>query len=136
MNIPTHVLPYPKLFKYFPISDMGFTTLVFKTIYLSESIYEDLQKANPAPLSVAVLKHQEVHAKNASLFKVLKYIFSKDFRIKEEREAFGAMFMHLKQYNQPFDLDKMARNFSGLRYLWMISYEEGLKLITKIWQEA
>ncbi len=136
MGQPVKIRPYPKFFKYLPISDTGFTTLVFKTIYLNESIYEDIKKPNPTPLSVAVLKHQEVHAKDASLIKVLRFLLFKDFRIKEEQEAFGAMFKHLKQHNQTFDLNRVARNFSGLRYLWMTSYEKGLELITKVWKET
>jgi hypothetical protein len=136
MNLPNHIKPYPKFFKYLPISDQGFTSLMVKTIYVSKDIYADLQTKNPKPFSIAVLKHQEVHAKNASFLKTVKFILFKDFRLKEEVLAYTAMFNHLKQHNQTFDLDHVARDFSKLRYLWMTSYEEGRKLITKIWEEA
>ncbi|PIY94689.1 MAG: hypothetical protein COY68_02345 [Candidatus Levybacteria bacterium CG_4_10_14_0_8_um_filter_35_23] len=109
---------------------------MFKTIYVSMDIYADLKTQNPKPFSVAILRHQEVHAKNVSLFKTLKFILSKDFRVKEETLAYTAMFKHLKQHNQTFDLDHLARDFSKLRYIWMTSYAEGKKLITKIWEEA
>lgn len=130
------IRPYPKFFKYLPISNTGFTTLIFKTIYLSQSVYEDINKPNPNPLSIAILKHQEIHAQNASLTKALIYILSKNFRLKEEEKAFTAMFKYLKQYNQTFDLKKVARNFSGIRYLWMTTYREGWNLIQTVWKNA
>ena len=88
-------------------------------------IYADLKTQNPKPFSVTILRHQEVQAKNVSLFKTLKFILSKDFRVKEETLAYTAMFKHLKQHNQTFDLDHLARDFSKLRYIWMTSYAEG-----------
>lgn len=136
MHLPSHIKPYPKFFKYLPISDKGFTSLMVKTIYVSKDIYADLQTQHPKPFSIAVLKHQEVHAKNASLFKTLKFIFVRDFRLKEEILAYTEMFKHLKKHNQTFDFDPAARDFSKLRYLWMTSYEEGKELLAKIWRET
>ncbi len=136
MNLPNHIKPYPKFFKYLPISNHGFNPLVTKTIYVSKDIYVDLKTQNPKPLSIAVLKHQEIHAKNTGLFKLSKYLLSKDFRLKEEILAYTAMFRYLKQHNQTFDLDHVAKNFSKLRYAWMTSYSEGKKIITKVWEEA
>lgn len=136
MNLPGYIKPYPKFFKYLPISDKGFNTLMTKTIYISKDIYADLKNKNPKPLSIAVLKHQEVHATNASLFKTVRFILSKKFRLQEEVLAFTVMFKHLKQHHQTFDLDYVARDFSKHRYLWMTSYEDGKRLLAKIWEEA
>lgn len=130
------IKPYPRFFKYLPISDSGFNTIFNKTIYLSKELFTDIQTENPKPLSTAVLKHQVVHASNANSVKFLKYILSKKFRLKEEEEAFTAMFRHLKQHNETFDLKKVAKNFSGIRYMWMTNYEDGLKIVTKLWEKA
>lgn len=136
MDNSVKIKTYPKYFKYLPISDTGFTTFIFKTIYLNKDIYEDIKTSNPKPLSVAVLKHQETHVKNAGICKFLSYVLSKEFRIKEEQDAFKAMFKHLKQNGGTFDLEKVAKNFASARYLWMTTYKDGLELITKIWREA
>lgn len=127
---------YPNFFKYLPISDSGFNSVFNKTIYLSKELFFDIQTDNPKPLTIAVLKHQIVHANDANLVKFLKYILSKKYRLKEEEKAFTAMFKHLKQNNKPFDLEKIAKNFSGIRYLWMTTYEDGLKIITNFWEKA
>jgi len=107
-----------------------------KTIYLNEKIIADLQRPHPHPFSIAVLRHQEVHARHASLFKTLRFILFRDYRIKEEILAYTAMFRILKQQNQTFDFKHAARDFSKLRYLWMTSYEDGMALLRKIWEEA
>lgn len=136
MNLPGYIKPYPKIFKYFPISDKGFTTLIFKTIYLNKSIYDDLRQKNPKPLSIAVLKHEENHLKNASLFYAIKFALIRDFRVKEELAAYKVMFKHLKKYDQTYDLERVSRTFSGLRMLWAMSYDEAKELVTKAWKEA
>lgn len=130
------IKPYPNSFKHLPISDSGFNTIFNKTIYLSKELYADIQTTNPKPLSVAVLKHQIVHANNACLVKFLKYIASKEFRLTEEGVAFTAMFKHLKINNETFDLEKVAKNFSGIRYLWMTTYTDGLRIVTNFWKKA
>ena len=130
------IKPYPGFFRYLPISDSGFNAIFNKTIYLSKELYIDIQTTNPKPLSVAVLKHQIVHANNACLLKFLKYIASKKFRLIEEGEAFTAMFKHLKVNNKTFDLEKVAKNFSGIRYLWMTTYTDGLRIVNNFWEKA
>lgn len=80
--------------------------------------------------------HQEIHAKNASVLKTLRFILFKDFRVKEEKAAFIAMFRQLKHHNETYDLDFVAKSFASLRYIWMTSYEEGRKLAKEFWDEA
>lgn len=136
MHLPKNIKPYPKFFKYLPISDKGFTSLMSRTIYVSKDIYLDLQKSRPKPWSIAVLKHQEVHAHNAGVFKTVKFVLFKNFRLKEEILAYTEMFKYLKKHNQTFNFDQAAKDFSKLRYLWMTSEEEGNKILTKIWHEV
>ena len=136
MKLPNNIKQYPTYFKHLPISNKGFTTLVGKTIYLSKDIISDLKTADPKPMSVAVLLHQQVHAKDASLWKMLKYIFIKDFRIHEEITAYSVMFHYLKEQHQTFDFDHAAKDFSNARYLWMTTLNDGKELLIRIWNNA
>lgn len=136
MNLPAYIKPYPKLLRYLPISDKGFTTLVFKTIYLNEPIYNDLKRKSPNPLSIAVLRHEEEHLKKASFLYAIKFALIRDFRVKEELVAYKIMFNYLKKHGQTYDLDRVSRTFSGLRMLWAMSYEKAKELIAKTWEEA
>ncbi|MDE2026209.1 MAG: hypothetical protein KGJ07_06970 [Patescibacteria group bacterium] len=136
MSLSPHIKPYPKLFKYLPISEHGFTTFATKTIYLSKDIIADLEKHNPNPFSLAVLRHQEIHAHNPSLLKTLRYIVFRDIRVKEETRAYTEMFQILKQHNQTVDLDNIAKQLAGIHYIWMMSYDEGKKFIKRIWDNS
>jgi len=136
MELPPYIKPYPWYFKYLPISNHGFTTLAGKTIWLSQEIYDDLQRSNPKPLSISVLRHQEVHADGANFFKFFKFVTNKRFRLEEEEKSFKVMFRVLKENDETVDLEFVAKNFAGLRYIWMLSYDEALIVVKQFWNEV
>ena len=127
---------YPWYFKYLPISDHAFTTFMSSTIYFNKDMYEELKNNNPKDLTQAVLLHQLVHIQNCGFKKFLKYVLIKSYRLEEEHKAFTEMFVYLKSKNIEFDLKKVAKNFSGIRYLWMLDYSNALATVEKWWKDA
>lgn len=131
------IRPYYPWFAYLPfISKTGFNTLFTDTIYLNKELYIDSQKKTIAPFTIALIKHQEVHARGASLLKAIRFIFSPAFRLQEEAEAYKAQFHHQKKHNIPCDLEKIARQFTTIRYLWVMKSDEAHNFIQKIWDTA
>lgn len=106
---PCPIRPYPWWFTYVPlISKTGFNTLFTDTIYLSKDLYIDSQRETPDPVTVALIKHQEVHAHGASLWKAVRFVCSPTFRLQEEKEAYTAQFHHLKAHHRSWDLERVA----------------------------
>lgn len=128
--------PFPWYFKFLPISKHGFTSFLSNKIYLSDEVLLDLQNENPKPFSKSVLVHQLVHVNNFGLSKFLKYVFSRKFRIEEERKAYLQMFKVLKNNKETIDLDTISVQLSGVRYLWSFRYKGAQKFITNVWDSA
>lgn len=91
------------------ISSTGFNMLFTQTIYLNGDLYTDSQKENPNPVTVSLIKHQEVHAHGASLWKAMRFVCSPTFRLQEEKEAYTAQFHHLKTHGLSGDHERVAR---------------------------
>ncbi len=138
MRLPSNVKPYPPFIKYFVSLDKGFN--FGKTIYLNKAIYEDLLKDKPNNLSIAVLKHEEIHVESVKEKGVLKfgikYIFSPKFRLHEELIAYEEMFKFLKQKDETYNLDRVAKALSSHRYLWVLSYPQAKDILQKLWKEV
>ena len=138
MNLPKYVKTYPKfLTRFYP---KGFTSIPIKIIFLNQSIYNDLKTASPNPQNIAILKHEEEHmrrliGKNIVIY-VLKYYLFPKFRLEEELAAYEKQFNYLKKYNLKYDLEKVAKNFSGLFYLRATSHENAKRLLVKTWSKA
>lgn len=135
MKSSAHVKSYPRFFKFLPISNYGCNFILTNDIYVNSEIYADLKNEKPNHFSVAVLRHEIVHAQNASVKKFLKFMIFKNFRLKEEIAAYRQMFKYLKLHKQTIDLDRIVRDFSGIRYLWMCSYTDAKILVYRLWQE-
>lgn len=124
-------------FQYVPvISSTGFNTLFTDTIYLSRELYVDAQKSSPDPVTIAIIKHQEVHAHGASLWKAVRFVCSSTFRLQEEAKAYKAQFHHLKTHHMSWDLGDVARQFTTIRYLWVMSYSDARKFIQEVWDTS
>jgi len=107
-------------------------------IYVSEKVYNSLKTKNPEPLHIAVLEHEITHLKRkkqiGKLRYSLKFWLSRKFRLQEELMADRAMMLYLKKRNSSFPIEKRARKLSSRLYLWMISYREAKKKLTKMWE--
>lgn len=138
MSVSRHPIhPYYSWFAYIPfISKTGFNTLFTSTIYLNKDLYIDSQKKTITPFTMALIKHQEVHADGASILKAVRFIFSPKFRLREEAAAYKAQFRHQKKYNIPCDLKKIANQFATVRYLWVMNIDDAQNFIQKIWNSA
>lgn len=139
MILPKNVKIYPRLFKVIRIfSKKGFN--IGTTIYLNRDIYEDLQNSSPKIENIAVLKHEELHVKRVrekgSMKWGFKYAVDPNFRLNEELLAYKVMFKYLKENNQTYDLDRVAKAFAGGRYLWVKPYKEAKVIVQKAWDEA
>lgn len=134
---PYPIRPYHWWFRYIPlISKTGFHTLFTDTIYLSKDLYIDSQRDTPNPVTIALIKHQEVHAHGASLWKAVRFVCSPTFRLQEEKAAYTAQFHHLKAHHKSWDLERVARQFATIRYLWVMSYTDARKFIQEVWDAA
>ncbi len=67
---------------------------------------------------------------------LLKNTFYPKFRLSHELAAYKQEFVYLKAHNETIDLDKIARNFSGLKYYHATNYQNAKKLLEKTWEEA
>lgn len=131
------IRPYLWWFQYVPvISSTGFNTLFTDTIYLSRELYIDAQKTSPNPVTIAIIKHQEVHAHGASLWKAVRFVCSSTFRLQEETLAYKAQFNYLKKHHLSWDLGDVARQFTTIRYLWVMSYADAHKFIQEVWDNV
>jgi len=66
----------------------------------------------------------------------LKFWLSRKFRLQEELMADRVMMLYLKKRNSSFPSEKRARKLSSRLYLWMISYREAKKKLTKMWKTS
>lgn len=139
MNLPHYVKPYPRFMNRLGIfSDKGFNFGM--TIYLNKEIYQDLKNDNPKNVSLAVLKHEEIHIKRVKKVGTIKfgfkYLFFPKFRLNEELLAYKEMFKFLKQKGEIYNLDRVAKSMSGHRYIWVLPYNKAKAVLEKLWQEA
>lgn len=140
MKLPEYVKPFPKFRSPHNRAENGYVSYRKKIIYLSPKIYNDLLTNKPEPFSISVLRHEEYHVKDLEKIGTIKYIlgntFLPKFRLLHELAAYQAEFKYLKSNKQTIDLDRIARNLSGLKYYWTTNYPNAKKLVEKAWKEA
>ena len=66
----------------------------------------------------------------------IKYLFFPKSRVEEELSAYKVQFSYLKKNKTEYDLERIARAFSGPIYLWAKSYKDAKEMIEKTWREA
>ncbi len=134
MKLPPNIKPYPFFWKKIKFLNRIGGDAIYPFIFLRNDIFNDLKSSSPNPLSIALLEHELLHLKRQKeqgpLVFSLKYIFSSRYRIKEELLAYKRQAEILKKYNKEFDKKVIAKNLSSWMYLWAISYNEALKLLS------
>lgn len=140
MKLPNNVKPFPRFKSPLNRAENGFVSYSGKTIYLSSQIYNNLLSKNPKPFSVSVLKHEEEHVRQikriGAIKLILKNTFSFSSRLQFELEAYKNGFEYLKKHHETIDLDRIARNLSGLKYYYATNYKNAKKLLDKAWEEV
>ncbi len=127
MKLPRYVKPLPKIFN--KLSFKGYTLIFFKIIFLRREIFDNLKSNNPTTQNISILKHEEVHLQRAGKLQALKYLFPK-IHLQEELITYKEQFKFLKENNETYNLENVAKHLPGL------NYQSAKKIITKIWNEA
>lgn len=107
-------------------------------IYVSQKVYNDLRTKNPDTFCIAILEHEMTHLKRKRQFGKwrygLKFWLSGKFRLQEELMADKAMMLYLRRKRLSFPIKKRAKKLSSKLYLWMISYPEAKRRLTRMWK--
>lgn len=140
MKLPSYVKPFPRFRLLTNNAEYGFVSFSGKSIYLNPQIYTDLLNENPKPFSIGILMHEEYHREDLKKVGPIKYLFKNTFiprfRLLHEVAAYKEEFTYLKKHNTSIDLDKIARDFSGLKYFHVTNYINAKRLLDKAWEEA
>jgi len=109
-------------------------------VLLARDLFDDAHSNNHSLLVQGILEHEKSHCKRFQevgyWFFRLQYAFSCKFRLQEELTADTARFIFLKKHGGTIDLEKRAKLLSGSLYLWMVSYDKALVLLTELWKSA
>jgi hypothetical protein len=139
MNIPSYIKPKPLIFKVILFLRYNVANCIYPFIFTPRAIYNNLVSENQNPYYLALIIHEEVHYKKQKELGILifglKYIFSKEFRLKEELNAIKASIKYLKSNNILLDLEKVDLSSSDYLFLWPISKYYKIEDIKKFYQE-
>ncbi len=108
-----------------------------KKIYLPDWQYQEIISNKLSAQTHGTLLHESVHVQNQTklgfISYALRYLFSKNFRLKEELVAHHAQFVFLKAQRVQFDMSTRAKEFSSITYLWCTSEHRAQKLLQDLW---
>lgn len=115
-------------------------TAIYPNVYLPKTIYTDVHSDKPNPYNICLVLHEQEHIKRIKregIFKwYTKYLFSRKFRFEEELAATKPQLAFIKSKGLTFDLQRKARLLSGWLYLWSVNYDNALKRLKEIWNNA
>ena len=104
-----------------------FCTTIGETIYLSPKRHTDSQALKPRVSTVALIEHEKVHViqfRRDRLF-MLRYVFSRKWRLKYEAEAYARHIEILVKRggrDLEAELNKRAGVLAGWHYLLFMSH--------------
>lgn len=136
-GIPRSIPVWWKWLDFLPLVDADTPSTLYPFIYLPEEMYEDALREAPSRETEAVLVHERTHIRQQSrdgLFSyMLKYVFSREFRLTQELEAIEAEMAYRKAHGLSYDIERKARQFSGSSYLWVLPYDEAKAQLEALW---
>lgn len=113
---------------------------IYPNIYLTDDLFAELIMDHPPEWANALLKHEQTHlARQKEMGKILwlfKYLTSGKFRFHEELEAVRVEFNFMKEKGWLYNLDGLAKTYSGKTYFHPVSYGYAEKALAKAWEEA
>lgn len=129
----------PSWWKYIPLLGTEITTAIYPNIYFPKEVYSNLLSKSPSILNQSILIHETVHIERQIAYGVFKwnvrYLCDKKFRLEEELIAIKTQMLFLKRNNETYDCKRKAKHFSSSVYLWVLSYDKSLTLLTDLWNE-
>lgn len=110
-------------------------------IFLPLWMYKEITSTPPNPWYVSVILHEQEHINRQrdfgpTLAWTFRYIFNRRFRFEEEIAASIPQFNHLKKHHLQFDIDRKAKQLSGLLYMHCIDYKTAHQTLLKAWELA
>lgn len=112
---------------------------LFSKIYLRKDLFDKFSSGNPDVDTLSVLEHEKKHVERGREIGVLRmailYLLLPNIRIDEELVAIREEMKVFKNHKQSFDLNKKAKDLSGMPYLWATSYEDAYQRLTKLWEK-
>ena len=147
--IESNIYPKPEFLKKFPlkklpIADERVSFAFYPNIYLAPEVYENLFSENPTDYTLAILKHEQTHIQRQKakgrLRWLFRYILSSNFRFSEELEAVKVEFGFMKKKGWEYDIEKLAKDYSGETYTLPFSKATSFNFVKnklkKAWDEA
>ena len=129
----------PKIWEFIPWLSSYTAQAIYPNIFVSNEVYEDLQKPKPNPRFIAALEHEKKHIERQKELGFVKfginYFFSPKFRFQEELLATKEEMKYLKKNKLTFDTDRSAKFLSSWLYFWMVPYKKAKKELTKAWEK-
>lgn len=133
-----NIRPIPFYFRFLPFLHSEMASSIYPNIYLTKKEYEEYQSGSVSILTQSVIIHEQEHLKNWKDIGYLNfpylYLTNKDWRLEEELRAIKIQMIFLKENNQTYDIERKARQFSGKEYGEVLSYEESVKVLTRLYE--
>jgi hypothetical protein len=136
-HLPSYVRPMPAFFTFMPGLSRLVGRTVYPRIYLPLAIVEGLNQPTPNPFYMALLIHEQVHyerQKKLGLLKFgLRYLFSPDFRLGEEKMAVRKALQYLKSENLTPQFDFKNKFAPENLYFWPLSKSYSSEDLATLW---
>lgn len=139
-TLPKSVKRKPWLIDQLPWVGRGTSTALYPYVWLSGKTYDNLTGPHPDPYSVALLLHEQEHIarmKKAGPGRwIFRYLASGSFRFEEEVAAIRPQYGYLKREKLDAHMEFRAKRLSGWLYFWPVSYNQALKRLKRLWEDA
>lgn len=113
---------------------------IFPYIYLPRWLYYSHLRNKNFFRANAVLAHERQHILDQEMMGVKKwyfwYLISSSFRLQEELKATASEMKVHKKEKIMYDIDFHARSLASSLYLWMISYEDAVRVLDELWRKT
>lgn len=140
MKLTSNVKVKPRWWNIVPMLSQFTANAIYPSIYLPETVYENLRTSKPKAEYLAILLHEQEHIKRQKVIGVfrfgLQYLLSPTFRFNEELIAMKPQMRYLKSVNKPFDTALRAKYLSGWLYLWAVSFTEAKRKLDQAWEDT
>jgi hypothetical protein len=132
------IRPIPLVMVWFTFYGESLAMALNGYLYFPKNMYEDLLSSSPSHESLSVYVHEYTHIERQRKYGhyrwMLHYIFFRSFRLEEELAAIREEMKYRHAHNLTYNITRKSRHFSSSTYLWILSYDASVRLLTMEWQ--